>query len=43
MAVVTVFGHGPIQLGFIFHALRQCAFSPFIKHTHQGTDNFKVA
>ncbi len=42
MTVVAVFGHGPVQLRFIFNAFRQFAFRTLIKHTHQGADNFQV-
>ena len=43
MAVIAVFGHGPIQLGLVFHPFRQRAFRAFIQHAHQGPDDFEVA
>lgn len=42
MTVVAVFGHGPVQLRFIFNAFRQFTFRTLIKHTHRGADNFRV-
>ena len=43
MAVVAVFGHGPVQLGFVLYPFRQRAFGPFIQHADQRPDDFEVA
>ena len=43
MAVVAVSGKRAVQIGFVFRTFRQGAFRPFIEHTYQRADNFKVA